>query len=817
LGTKELEVRDHALDENGSEALREQAEQRYRSALELANDQTRLVLLGDPGSGKSTFVNYLILCMTGAGLGREDVNLDHLIRPLSDGDDANRVSWDHGVCLPIFIQLRDFAVKGLPPEGQKGRACHLWNYIQTRLADWGIGDYLGALKQAFMASDKETLLLLDGLDEVPDPKKQRRQIKEAVEDFAKCAHCRIIVTSRTYAYQKQDWRLDNFHAVELAPFNEPQIRYFIDHWYAYQVQTKQRDKEDAQGRAKLLADAVFKKNRNLQGLAERPLLLTLMAVLHSWHGRDLPEKRVDLYEQTLDLLIHRWDSTKDSLDRFGRQKLQRKGLSEWLDAGRKQLRLLLERLAFEAHSRQEPGIDTADVPKKDLIYSLTRIGKNVPIDDLEEYLKDRMGILIERGHDIFTFPHRTFQEYLAACYLTRVGFPDKIAELTRNDPQRWREVAQLVGLKVNTPYAFWALVEHLCGGGRTKADAWGTLIAGEFVVESGCRDQHGQVEDGKLDTFRSRLSKVLGKTALPGTERALAGRLVAQLVDPRKDVMTPEGIVLNLKKVSAGPFWSGDGPEARKHSLDSDVYMARYPVSNAQYRRFVAAGGYSDKRFWPEAVADERWKSGRLRVRSWPFVEGLPKEEEVQGPDDYPFPFNLGNHPVVGVSWYEAMAFCRWLGDYLKAFRKTPKHIRDLLDAGWQITLPSEAQWVKAARGESQRVYPWGDEVDPDKVNYRDTKIGSTSAIGCFPKGHSPCDCEEMAGNVWEWCRTPWQRNYEDYENEPGSSKKGAPRVVRGGAFDGYAHFVRCSARFRLDPDFRRGVIGFRGCLSPFL
>ena len=486
LGTKELRDAQGQGDRSGKDQMRPR-EQACRSALDLANSTSRLVLLGDPGSGKSTFLNYLCLCLTGEGLGNEEINLSQLTRTLpqdEESDEPDPAHWDHGDCLPIFVQLRDFAVKGLPAGEERGSALHLWNYLKAMLERWGIGAFTAALQHEAQDAKKRTLLLLDGLDEVPNPEDQRRQLKEIIEDFAKSTHCRIIVTSRTYAYQKQDWGLDGFSSAELAPFNEPQIRRFIDQWYAYQVHTKQRDADDARGRAKLLAEAIFRKNRHLEGLAERPLLLTLMAVLHSWHGRELPERRVELYEQTLDLLIHRWDSTKQRLDRSGREKLRNEAFSQWLSTGRGELRLLLERLAFEAHGRQGPGSDTADVPKEDLILGLTQIGKNAPTDDIEEHLKDRMGILIERGHEVFTFPHRTFQEYLAACHLTRVGFPGQVADLTRADPQRWREVTQLVGLKVNTAHSALALMERLCGAGRTKADAWGTLIAGEFLAES---------------------------------------------------------------------------------------------------------------------------------------------------------------------------------------------------------------------------------------------------------------------------------------------------------------------------------------------
>lgn len=119
--------------------------------------------------------------------------------------------------------------------------------------------------------------------------------------------------------------------------------------------------------------------------------------------------------------------------------------------------------------------------------------------------------------------------------------------------------------------------------------------------------------------------------------------------------------------------------------------------------------------------------------------------------------FSRANQPVVGVNWFEAAAFCHWLKARLRQAGE--------LSQAECITLPSERQWEKVARGESRRsggrgagarIYPWGDEPDPNRANYDDTKIGATSTVGCFPGGINPDGVEDLVGNVWEWCRTRW-------------------------------------------------------------
>ncbi|MEA3308174.1 MAG: formylglycine-generating enzyme family protein [Chloroflexota bacterium] len=136
------------------------------------------------------------------------------------------------------------------------------------------------------------------------------------------------------------------------------------------------------------------------------------------------------------------------------------------------------------------------------------------------------------------------------------------------------------------------------------------------------------------------------------------------------------------------------------------------------------------------------------------------------------------------------------------------------LEPGQEITLPTEPQWEKAARGTDGWIYSWGDEPDPQRANYVETGIGTTSAVGCFPGGVSAYGVEDLSGNVWEWCRTKWEGNYEDYQND--NDVQGPDhRVLRGGSFGDNERCVRCASRNLVNPDFRYGYFGFRVVVSP--
>jgi formylglycine-generating enzyme required for sulfatase activity len=249
----------------------------------------------------------------------------------------------------------------------------------------------------------------------------------------------------------------------------------------------------------------------------------------------------------------------------------------------------------------------------------------------------------------------------------------------------------------------------------------------------------------------------------------------------------PDDEMLGFVEVPSGTFLMGSDRASDPLAFDNELwpaggdrlvevptfYVGRFEVTVAQYQAFVAAAGHAADR------------------------QGLA------APPTF---------PATSVSWIDAVAYAEWLDGMLRTSADTPPAVRSLLEQGWHVALPTEAQWEKAARGTDGRIYPWGDRPDRQRANFASR---GPAPVGTFACGDCPHGLVDMSGNVWEWTRTPFrQGGYGPTSADRPNLEADALWVMRGGSFGDNEQNVRAAIRGGADPSVRRPFIGFRLVLT---
>ncbi|HQF63389.1 MAG TPA: SUMF1/EgtB/PvdO family nonheme iron enzyme [Anaerolineaceae bacterium] len=750
------------------------------------------VLLGGAGSGKTTFVNYLTFALAQAASGQPAPELPKALQGL----------------LPVRIILRHIAAS-IPVNAACGEPEMIWKALrkdmETLLGELGAAQLFPVFQQRIL--HQGAMILLDGLDEVPEAGQRRKCLLEAIQSWLKCfngVQPRVLLTARPYAYADPAWQLPDFEMLSLAPFDEEQIGNFVDHWYQAARPAIGWDADTAAGRGSLLKQAIQQRSY-LADLASRPLLLTLTAAIDTGGGK-LPEDRAELYEEAVNLLLLRWQRGSEILDADGKT-ISDDQITRVQAIPEAQKRRALEKLAYQVHERQgqaqSRSSDSADIPATD-IYAVFNplLPDDINARVLLGFLENRAGLLIGRSEEVYTFLHRSFQEYLAGCYLVSSDdFAARMKKLLASDRDWWREVCLLAVGKAgqNMPFALGILDEFVPGKPDEEVkitDEQQRLAAltGTALLELRVPERAAESEKALLVQTRTTrwLVNILQTGCLPAQERAEAGNILARLGDPRfrSDAFyLPDEPLLGFVHIPAGRFIMGsdkkkdsqaDDDETPQHEVElGEFYLARYPVTVAQFKAFVEASSYE--------------------------------------PDDPDSLNGFPNHPVVNVTWYDAIAYCDWLTTQLLYLHDLPSE----LSWGWRVALPSEAEWERAARGTHGRIYPWGDKFDHNRANTGETRIGGTSAVGCFPSGPSPEGLLDVSGNIFEWTRSlsakypypaPGPRRTD---RELVTSENKEMVVVRGGSWDYVSRYARCAYRYGGSPDLRDVDFGFRVSLSP--
>lgn len=431
--------------------------------------------------------------------------------------------------LPVLVILRDFA-RWLEERDTDRRAeafpALFCDYLRHDLERRKL-DFAWPLLNA--ALDRNAQVFLDGLDEVPLAR--RPLVLATVAEFARrYGRSWLLVTCRVASYERAEWQLpgDHFISFELVPFTDDQIKGFVSAWYQEMAERWNEPRERTRELAARLQEAL--RGPDLRRLARNPLLLTVMALVHT-HDKVLPDHRAVLYERTIAILLWRWETHKRKEDSGSEPEL----LAALRAAGCTETDLLVElrRLAFDAHAQ---GGETDDPEQVEgigdgvLVKALARLHREQSWDwarSLVELMRQRTGLLVEREPGVFAFPHRTFQEYLAGVHLAlSPNFVSKAVGLATSGAF-WREVILLaVGYKVHGQGEYdlpVSLLDALCPKGRQRN--WRLIrLAGDTLLEMGpSRIERHPTGAESLPRVRQRLAALVEQGQLNARERARAG------------------------------------------------------------------------------------------------------------------------------------------------------------------------------------------------------------------------------------------------------------------------------------------------------
>jgi formylglycine-generating enzyme required for sulfatase activity len=764
-------------------------------------DARRAVVLGDPGAGKSTLVDYLV----GAYLR------------------------DHPEGIPVHVRLSE-----IPPINPNG----IWAGVLEVHGSEALDPVVCSELEAVLV-EHGGLLLLDGLDEVPSDS-VAQALGDVLDAGRRFPKAQLIVTCRSYDYYLPDPPRQlpaEFTKWRLLPFTLDDMLSYVDRWY------------EALGALKFIS-AANERKRNLQdslrnspdleGLAATPLLLALMALVHTTEG-ELPSARSVLYYKAV---AHLLADSPQWRARFVTETIR---LEEMFT--------IATEVAFEVQTReiQAPAvrfvglsIDEIDsVVKADLrrrkFDESDHFKFRIAIDARVKRVVQSNGLLIEQAAGHFHFAHRSLQEFLAGAYLLN-GADYELALRLASNPQWHEPLVLMAGYGSREARSLFFLTKFIEDLASTRTESLDRLLlAGEMLAEIG-QDTLRSQRFARLVTAEGEGRPLWWQIVddlvaaqeglLQVSERIQLLQVLGRLGDPRfvDSSSNPTPLSSRLVALPAIQISIGDDgrnrPRAkselvatapsRRISLDS-FRVAKYLTTNYEFRYFVEDGGYTSHEWW--SLDGLSWLSGdsgfaaELESRTVEWIHRDFKAELEMGkfrmedvlrdaaamsrPRTEPFywrnaRYNQNNQPLVGVNWWEANAYCRWL---------TGSLVRNgSIGANEVASIPNEWQWERYARGvDDHRVFPWGSDEDTTQrahTRFDRLDLDAATPVGAFPLGKTFHGLLDVAGNVWEWTSSRALPMSVHHDRDRHRVDSVTDVVVRGGSwFSDVDGAVRCGYR----------------------
>ncbi|MBF8185324.1 SUMF1/EgtB/PvdO family nonheme iron enzyme [Nonomuraea sp. K274] len=723
-----------------------------------------VVVFGEPGAGKTTVLAHL------------------LATTLLHGGSVFGLDVD---TVPILVPLRHLTAEAMRRP--------LAEFVEAELAAAAPGRFPDDFVRQLWRRGR-LLLLLDGIDEAGAASSRAAMIAylRGQAHGLRARKITLVASCRTAARVDAVKLGPRFSFFEVRPLPDTKITEFIRRWFHAAQRFTESGGASLATDWSLLGDELAQSlvsrsvaNHRFAVLASSPLILSLLCVI-ALRGGEVPHSEVDFYRECLRTLLGRWARAK--------------GIEPPLSAA--DAHTILRLLAVHLHNAGERDFDAEEferITATPIVKLRTADGRVTDPKSVLEWLHHGAGVLTSPSTETYSFSHLTFQEYLTASHLAD-NSRELVRAATHLGEKWWREVllftVQLASRETAAQFFAAALtpplVERSHAALRQCVETVTSLNTLPFVrfledpaVPAGAKAHVLRMFVNHPDHEISRVARSLSRHDSPEVS-ALAIRIrekaaesatarATTVMNPEEPIVEPFTGIL-LRPIPAGQFTMGADDigvaEQPEHLVRvSSFWLAETTVTNRHYELFLKATQHSEPAFWREPM--------------------------FAGPD----------LPVVGVNWYDATEFCRWLA----TLSRLP------------FTLPSEAQWEYAARGTDGRRYPWGSEP-PDRTRacYYEGQIDShPEPVGSFPLGRGPFGCMDQAGNVWEWCLDVWDPDaysarLDQVTVDPVVSTGNASmRVLRGGNWWFTIEGLDAAYRFRNPVDNRNDDIGFRVALNP--
>ncbi len=652
---------------------------RERLPLETALASRLVVIQGDAGSGKTTFLRRIA---------RELARPAGPMIPLPFRG------------FPIFLRIADLDAHmremQARKEGPAGKDSPQWIRHYLAAQNWDLDEAFFEAK----LREKDTVLLLDGLDEAANDARRAGMARLFTKATADYPQCRFVVTTRPQAY-REEATLAGWQPVSIDDLDDEHVDQFLRLWSECLHDTA----DAAERHQKELREALDGKPE-IRRMARNPVMLTALAVVH-WNDKRMPEQRAELYESVLGWLAKarerdKREGAESCLRLLGHLAL---GMQEWPEGHRVQL-----------GKDAAAGLITGEFRGLTGAEALERARRFLTEEEVDS------GIVTSVGTDV-KFWHRTFQEYLAGR--TLAGFPDaeqwgRVWKYQRLHKTEWREVMLLLGGLLHSrgrervDWLFRKILETTADKLADQARTVGLvgamlrdLTPMKYGLPVGAAERYAAMREAVLGIF-----EVKGAAGIDFKTRVEAAEALGQAGDPRLRMPWRAEYWV---AVAGGKFVMGTQKDDLKKTNYDEQSRGNEPVREVTLRPF---------------------EIGKYPVTVWEYGQYL-EAAGVAAPEDWEEQQLHPNRPVTRVSHPEAAAYCKWA----------------------KCRLPSEEEWERAARGTEARKYAWGSEApDEDRINFNNN-VGAPSPVGVFPRGNTEDSIVDICGNVWEWTSSQYNKD----------------------------------------------------------